>query len=258
MDLVPAERALARSLAARLREGGEPRQAERLERCGMAVGWLTCPDCMKWREAKYRCNLRWCPECAWRIAARRAALVGAWAQTCQQPKHVVLTGRNTAAPEPQRYGRAFAKLRRQQPFRWARGCRTVETTNEGRGWHVHIHALVDTRWIDAGELARRWGRLLNQEFAIVKVKDARLLDYLAELAKYACKPAQMAAWPAREAALFVRACRGVRLFSTFGDLRGFKPPAEPQRCCPDCGSNAAPQFDPLSLAQAIDASLNHW
>lgn len=253
----PEHRVLARSVAAKLRAGGEARLAARLERCGEEVGSVRCQNCGRSHPARYTCNLRWCPVCAWRISARRAALVSAWAETCAQPKHVVLTGRNTESPEPRRYGDAFARLRRQKPFRdWTRGCRTIETTNEGRGWHVHLHALVDVRWIDPGELARRWGRLLGQEFAIVKVKDARLIEYLAELAKYACKPAQMAAWPEAEATQFVRACRGVRLFSTWGDLRGFKPPPKPQRECEHCGAQAW-DFEPLPLAARLDAVLEH-
>lgn len=256
--LLPAEAVIRRSVAAKLRAGGERELASRLDRCGAEVGSLRCPDCGLSRPARYTCNLRWCPVCAWRIAAKRAALVSAWARTCRQPKHVVLTGRNSDAPEPRRYGRAFAALRRQRPFRWKRGCRTIETTNEGRGWHVHIHALVDVKWIDAGELARRWGRLLDQEFAIVKVKDARLAEYLAELAKYACKPTQLAAWSPEEAVMFVRAMQGVRTFSTFGDLRGFKPEPKPQCRCPHCGSQSVAGFEPLGLGARIEALLDHW
>lgn len=243
-----------RSVAAKLRAGGEQKLAARLESCGQVVGYVRCENCGASHPATKQCHLRWCPQCAWRITAERCARVSAWAQTCNQPKHVVLTGRNTDAPLPRVYSRAFSKLRRQKPFRWSRGCRTIETTNEGRGWHVHIHALVDTRWVDAGELAVRWGRLVGQDFAIVKVKDARLETYLAELVKYACKPAQLASWTPTEAVTFIRACEGVRLFSTWGDLRGYQPPPKAQAVC-DCGSQAW-EFEPLTISEAIDHALS--
>lgn len=257
-SLLPTDAVIRRSVAAKLRAGGEQELAARLERCGLEVGSLRCPDCGLSRPARYTCNLRWCPVCAWRIAAKRASLVSAWATTCRQPKHVVLTGRNTTEPMPRVYSQAFARLRRQKPFRWRRGCRTIETTNEGRGWHVHIHALIDTRWIDAGELALRWGRLLGQEFAIVRVKDARLAEYLAELCKYAVKPTQMAAWSAEEAATFVRSMQRVRTFATFGDLRGFAPPSRPPCRCPHCDSDASPGFEALGLSGRIEALQSHW
>ena len=117
----------------------------------------------------------------------------------------------------------------------------MEITNEGKGWHLHGHILVDADWIDAGSLAIEWGKLVHQEFGIVKVKDARGLDYLGEVAKYVCKGAQFVSWPPEQIAEFIHAIQGIRFFRVFGTLckmarevrerlEAQKPGPEPCKC----------------------------
>lgn len=95
---------------------------------------------------------------------------------------------------------------------------SLEVTNESRGWHLHAHALVDTPWIDTTELSLTWGALVDQDFAIVRAKDCRDRDYLAEVTKYAVKSSQLSAWPGDDIATFIDAFTGVRQFSVFGTL----------------------------------------
>jgi hypothetical protein len=117
------------------------------------------------------------------------------------------------------FTKALAKLRRQTVFEHVRGgSASIEITNEGNGWHLHAHCLVDATWIPAGELAIAWARLLDQEYGIVKVKDARGADYLAEVTKYVVKSSDMAKWPGEHINEFVRAIKGMRFFFTFGTL----------------------------------------
>jgi len=95
---------------------------------------------------------------------------------------------------------------------------SAEITNEGKGWHLHLHVYVDARWIDASELAKAWGRRVGQEFGIVKVKDARAKDYCAEVTKYVVKPAELVSWHPQEISQFIQAVTGVRMHATFGTL----------------------------------------
>ena len=106
----------------------------------------------------------------------------------------------------------------------------MEVTNESRGWHLHAHWLVDARWVDQCELSRTWGRLVGQEYAIVKVIDLLkgergtiggerdLTHYERELMKYCVKGSALAKWPAQEIRDFVHAVRNQRFFFCFGDL----------------------------------------
>ena len=115
-------------------------------------------------------------------------------------------------------------------------------TNEGRGWHLHLHILVNARFIPADQLATEWAKIVGQDFAIVKVKDCRDRSYLGEVTKYAVKGTELAGWSGEDIATLLDAFENVRCFQPFGDL--FKLRAEfrefldnvqgePARC--ECG-----------------------
>ncbi len=139
-----------------------------------------------------------------------------------QAKHVVLTARNTEGITKRRvqeFKAAFTKLRRRAVTKnWRGGFYAIEITNEGKGWHLHLHALVETRWIDQGKLAKEWAECIGQDFAIVWVKDGRKADYLRELCKYVTDGNQLAGWQPEEIKDYIDAFSGVRTFGCFGVL----------------------------------------
>lgn len=122
---------------------------------------------------------------------------------------------------------------------------SCETTNESKGWHIHLHILADIRWLDSTALSINWGLLLGEDATIVKVQDVRERSYLNEVTKYVVKASDMAKWPAEEIAAFIGSIKGVRMFLPFGSLyklqrqiRGeldaLRPPPEPCECgCED-------------------------
>jgi hypothetical protein len=124
----------------------------------------------------------------------------------------------------------------------------MEITNESRGWHVHFHLLVDADWIDQQTLAVQWGKLVDQDYAIVKVKDCREVSYLQEVTKYAVKPAQLLEWPGNELCALIDSVKGTRMFGAFGscfkdrskvkqllaDVDATKPDNSK---CPQCGGS---------------------
>jgi Replication protein len=217
-------------------------------RCGHEKIYRTCLDCGQVSEFDYRCNIKWCPRCQWRIAATRQARIQAWTCHVQQPKHLVTTQRNFPVLTRRRireHQHNLVRLRRTALFENVLGgCVSIEITNEGNGWHLHAHWLVDARWVDAPQLARTWGEIVDQESAIVKVLDVRGRNYTHEVCKYLAKGSEIASWPAEQIAEFVMAIRGRRFFFSFGSL--FKAGAEiraelakketDQPAC-DCGSS---------------------
>ena len=94
----------------------------------------------------------------------------------------------------------------------------MELTNESRGWHLHSHWLVDVDWLEPAPIAARWGQLAGQDYAIVRIKDARALDYQIQVAKYVVKPAELVSWDPYQILEFVTAIRGKRFFFQFGSL----------------------------------------
>jgi hypothetical protein len=140
----------------------------------------------------------------------------------QQPKHVILTIKNFPRINKRvvKWAKeAFARLRRRRFARnWIGGFYNWEVTNEGKGWHLHVHALVEAKWIDSAQLSTEWMKVTRGLGRIVKVKDARQHDYIKEVTKYAVKGNQLAAWSGEQIAMFIDAFTGVRTFGVFGSL----------------------------------------
>lgn len=208
------------SIVAKVREEGYGHLVEKLAACQTEKMYVTCLGCSDSRVVFNHCDKKFCPLCTPRLAHKRRDSLEPWVRTVAQPKHVVLTMRNAAAIT-KRYVRsgqaAVSKLRRSKLAReWRGGLVSTEVTNEGRGWHLHYHLLVDCRWIDSSELAQKWAALIGQDFAIVKVKDARDRRYLQEVSKYAVKGSDMAGWSGAEMVAFIHAFAGVRTFHPFG------------------------------------------
>jgi hypothetical protein len=221
-DLINPEEIWRETILKKLRGRVSPSVEYNLDRCGRETITRTCRQCESDETFKYRCNLKFCPLCNWRIARRRAELLKHWTRRITQPKHLVLTRKNfevLTRSKIRESHRAVAALRRSKVWREVSGgCMSTEITHEGHGWHLHHHFLINVRWLDMAEVAKQWGKRLGQEFAIVKIKDARGLEYLGELTKYVVKPSELAGWDDELVVQFVNAIRGIRFFATFGEL----------------------------------------
>lgn len=117
------------------------------------------------------------------------------------------------------------------------GVYSVEVTNKGKGWHVHLHAvLLLDRWLDRLELSREWEAVTRDGSKVLDVRrlgngaDAldqhgqvspKLLEAFAEVFKYALKFSdldhsdRLHAW---------EIMRGKRLVGSWGAFRGVQVP----------------------------------
>jgi len=210
------------TVAAKLREHGRIHEADGLEACHTETTWCVCKGCNASRPFLNRCERFYCPECQPTLSRDRERSVGWWAREMSQPKHVILTLKNFPRINKrvvQWAKAAFGKLRRRRFARnWVGGFYNWEVTNEGKGWHLHVHALVEAKWIDSGQLSTEWMKVTRGLGRIVKVKDARQHDYLKEVTKYAVKGSQLAAFSGEQIAMFIDAFTGVRTFGVFGSL----------------------------------------
>lgn len=195
-----------------------------LAECHTVETCRVCNGCKRVSVYFNRCERHYCPECAPRLARERRESVEWWAKEIGEPKHVVLTVRNSddfTKAHVQWFKQCWSKLRRRRFARgWRGGFYRLEVTKEKRGWHLHLHALIDAGWIDARALAVEWAKIVGQDFAIVKVKDVHDRSYLAEVTKYTVKGSQLATWTGEEIAEFIDAFDGVRTFGVFGSLYG--------------------------------------
>ena len=218
-------------------------------RCGNEDFFRTCKECRTVEKLKYRCNIKWCPRCQWKITDARKKVLQLWTRKITQPKHLVLTQKNFPILTRRRireHTRALARLRKKKCFQSVNGgCVSIEITNEGAGWHLHSHWLIDARWLDMTAVSKAWGKLVGQNFAVVKIKDVRNAEYLQEVSKYVVEGSELARWPREQINEFVRAVHGLRFFFSFGsllklapkireELRALRPPGKLCDC--GCGS----------------------
>ena len=249
-------------VAANLRAAGMYDEALKLEYCHTVFTVCSCNNCSSVRKFPNRCDLFYCPECANHLQAEADKQVGWWAVRVKQPKHVVLTIRNIPDLSPKHvdeFRAMFGKLRRRRFARnWRGGFYRIQITNDGKGWHIHMHALVDAKWIDGQQLKQEWLTATKGFGYIVHVRDARPADYLKVVTRYIVSGNQIAAWSPSTTATFVRAFTSKRTFGVFGSLYGARTEfsewlaslklAKP-RC--DCGSHNVTYWSESEWTQHI-------
>ncbi len=198
-----ASRCTARSkLLDRLWDEGADVHAKRLAKCGEKLR-LKCTCCGCSRSVAVRCDLKWCPSCAPRLAFDKVTRYGPVVNEFAHPLFVTFTTQNFDARSKKTTGmreviRAFRRLRSQ---RWWKRCcpggvASFEMTRRQKGWHPHVHALLDSAWFAATvtrppvgtpadkykaralaacrEIAQQWTMALGGRAGSVKVRKVRV------------------------------------------------------------------------------------
>jgi hypothetical protein len=246
------------TIRAKLEGLNESNQFWNFSRCGGDEVVFTCKQCGLIHRFTYRCSLRWCPKCAWKLSEERKKILGLWSQRISQPKHLILTMRNfpiLTKREIRFFKKALLRLRHWKIFRNVRGgCCSVEFTNENRGWHMHAHLLLDVKFLDIKKISVKWAKTLGQKFAIVQIKDCRDRDYVKEVSKYVVEGSELAKWDGFQINEFITAIRGHRFFTSFGSLRKLAPQIreqlefmKPEKFKCECGSRSFRFQNPDSL-----------
>ena len=136
------------------------------------------------------------------------------------------------------YGRKNKNGKRRKGWNVRGGCGNFETTNKmlGRGYHVHLHLLVDADFIPQKQLSKLWFEITGNS----KVVDVRSCsgtkEAIYEISKYSFKPADADLWSDIMREDFNAALHGKVLFFRFGSWRKviFK---ERAAKCSFCGSD---------------------
>lgn len=267
------------ALTKRLYNEGAFALAQKLDLCGEDLG-LTCTSCGGHRVVSQRCDRRWCPVCAYYIASARVDKYRAAAERFAWPLFVTLTVRNDIHVEGLiELKKQWGKFRRRKLIRKQvrSGIVGFEITNKGNGWHPHIHALLDCRWLAlhtpeirrhdppeektrkaksaAMELENLWAEITGQETASIKIRRGNA-GALVEVLKYSVKGSDLLESREGVAAL-INLMDSMRLMTTFGEIRKEmkdQQPEEdkPQTPCPDCGKCGCIVTD-----KSLSRMLNH-
>ena len=202
--------------------GAHGRVWDNFRRCGVETVWVVCFGCGRATERHYDCNSRWCPRCNWRVTDRRRRDLEDMTNGLSDVLHVVLTQRNSTSITRKLVTKSRSNLLKLRHWHVTKrvigGCASMEFTNEQRGWHLHWHLLLHSRFVCHNCLAFDWGRLVNQDYAIVKVIPVAEKSYVQEVCKYAVKGSEIAKWSGDNIVNFVNATEGIRMFSVFGSF----------------------------------------
>ena len=239
------KQALVDALVACGRDG----EADKVDSCGEDFKVGKCLDCGCSPAFPVTCDHRLCPRCA---ARRGKILVSEHEEILKQiryPKMLTLTflsvdhldkGVDHLDKGSIKWARnCFRKLRRRKVMAscWG-GIYSFEATyTKGVGWHLHIHALLGSGYIDQGDLSTEWERISGAcvvDIRAIHGKDK--WDGIREVVKYPAKASTFLAEP-NLVNEFLIATERVNLAYGFGALYRVKTKrhAEGKMRCPLCG-----------------------
>jgi hypothetical protein len=203
---------------------------------------LRCTHCGHPRRVPAYCGNRFCPVCARAGKVRAKRKLQAIVKRLPTirgytVKHLTLTIPNVTSPS---WGvdtlvSSFRKLRQRSFWRHyvSGGAYVLEITNKGNGWHVHMHAIIHSRFIPWKMLLRHWmavspGRGTWITETPINVAIQYLTAYL-----FKCGLSE------RHQRIASDALRGRRLFTTFGTWHKIRVRIpHPEFRCPICSNTS--------------------
>jgi len=242
-----------------LRACGRGGEAESVSRCGEDFKVGKCQDCGAYPAFPTSCKHRLCPDCA----ARRGALLVSEHEgilkALRYPKMLTLTFLSVPhlSREYIRWARrCFTKLRHRKVFKgcWG-GIYSFETTynevgwhqtkdgdwfyTEVAGWHLHIHAVLGSKWMAQEALSAEWAKISGASVVDIRaIRGRDKWDAIKEVIKYPAKAATFVSNPALVNE-FLKATEGVSLAYGFGHMYRVKTKEHGHDAllCPVCGGS---------------------
>lgn len=212
-----------------------PHRLDRFCTCGSHLCAQRHPETGDIRITSNHCNDRFCVPCQ-AAKARRISQAAERLIKDHGARFVTLTMRAGQTPlvdQIDRIYRSFLELRRRHFWKNAvqGGAAFLEVKiGEKSGlWHVHLHILAQTKWLDQRTLSTEWHAVTGDS----SIVDVRPIDDAQGRAryvtKYVTKPMDSTVYQS-DAKMdeCIMAMKGRRLCSTFGSWRGTKLDAAPE------------------------------
>ncbi|MBA7654113.1 hypothetical protein ES703_61988 [subsurface metagenome] len=232
------------ALVEALRVSGRGSDADQVAHCGEDFKVGKCLTCGASPAFPISCDHRLCPECA---ARRGAILISEHEDMLRQlryPKMLTLTFLSVEHLDKAyvKWARnCFTRLRRRKVMAscWG-GIYSFEATHSYKyGWHLHIHALIGSGYIDQGDLSREWLKVSGARIVDIRaVQGKAKWDGIREVVKYPAKAATFLGSP-ELVNEFLLATERVNLAYGFGAMYRVKTKrhAEAKMRCPVCGGS---------------------
>ncbi len=188
----------------------------------------------------------------------------------ERPKHLVLTFKNVEVLTKsyiKKCKEVYNKFRRLKLFsKVVGGFYALEVTWSEKGWHLHIHTMIDSGFIAQDVISSAWYYLTNGESYVTWIESAskgKLKEKLPKyVAAYTFKGNEPWVWPDEILHQFVIAFEGVRTFGTFGsffkrreELKKFLADIREVRSACDCGCREFRYFSELEWFMETELAL---
>ena len=233
-----------------LEKAGLPSQAARVRSCHETFRIFECRDCKTHHDRETfpavpsSCSHRLCPHCAARRAAKFFEEHYEGLKRIKNPKLLTVTlksVRRLSRKDFKRLTACFGRLRARKLFQWCQGgiYGSEVTYNPAKGWHPHIHALIDAPYIPQAEIAAAWKEITGDSMVVdirqVKRGKKGLMKAVEEVVKYPCKLDDFVDDPALVKE-YLDAVAGVNLIYGFGSQYRVRQRVPYRPTCPVCGS----------------------
>jgi plasmid rolling circle replication initiator protein Rep len=216
-----------------LGELNQENHADSMSRCGEKYSAMMCGEHIAAKIPFHRCNIRYCPMCGNRRAARFVkkyllnVIAFIAANLTYKPCLLTLTQKKIQG-ESKKDARArilesFKKLQRRKFFNeyFAGGIWACEITESETGNHSHLHIFIFRRkFIDEKLLKNEWARVSpGAKNLNIKLING-LENGLREVIKYISKPIP-AENLTRESVRQILELKSLQMINTFGEFRSF-------------------------------------
>jgi len=136
---------------------------------------------------------------------------------------------------------SFCKLRRREVWKGEKGIYAIEIVKKGgKSWYVHIHALIDSKWMNKNALSDTWFNITGDSFVVdIRTIKGEKKKALREVLKYQTKM-----WELNDddKEFVDMIFKGRRFIGSFGIQKPEKEKPIPMKC--KCGGNLMPLEDP--------------
>lgn len=229
-------RTLADEMQTALREYyhsiGNHQKADRVAGCGDYLKFRKYDDeeqTIKLHRANF-CMHSMCPMCAWRKHSKNAVIFSRALDGMEDLHLVTLTVKNVSKPSKGLFVQIIKASTEMFKKQWkiSSYIANFEVTNEGNGYHPHIHAIVQQPYWDKGVIQenmgywrKKWGEKVGQAFAYLDIRPVWRKDgAVAEVTKYICKP-QIKSRVGTKLLItdLEPALRGIRQIRTAGEMK---------------------------------------
>lgn len=209
---------------------------------------IFCTSCGHSFDVPLSCKNRFCDTCTGPRRRRvRSRLIGICSAVTSQPGYrirfltLTIPVNDDLRGSAVRLIRSFRRLRQRKFWKSkvTGGCYVLEVKGSQGKWHLHLHGLVDSRFLDVYRLSSEWAKVSPGK--IVFVKNVPIRAVICYVTKYITK----SVLPYDTQIEASKALSGTRLFQPFGTWEAFATAVDRFIwTCPHCNRST---FLPASL-----------